>query len=74
MARHLFVWSRFAAGLKSLATRRSGSPIGNHFQHRTMVHDGGMYHTKNNNNKRRVYLLQCRYQLPYHCVYKRMHL
>ena len=39
----------------SLAKHRSGSPICNHFQHRTMVHDGGIYHTKNNNNIRRVY-------------------
>ena len=41
-----------------------------------MVHDGGIYHTKNNNNRdlRRVYLLQCSSQVPYHCVYKRMHL
>ena len=29
-----------------LAIRRSGSPIGNQFQHRTMIHDGGICHTK----------------------------
>ena len=39
-----------------------------------MVHDGGIYHIKNNNNIQRVYLLQCMSQVPYHCVYKRVHL
>ena len=57
-----------------MAIYRSGSPIGNHVQHITMVHNGGIYHTKNKNNIRRVYLRQCRPQVPYHCAYKRMHL
>ena len=30
----------------SLAIRRSGPPTGNHFQHRTMVNDGGISHTR----------------------------
>ena len=33
--------------------------IVNQFQHRTMVNDGGIYHAKNNNNIRCVYVLQC---------------
>ena len=45
------------ANRRLLAIRRSGSPIGNNFHHRTMVHDGGIYHAKNNNNIRRVYVL-----------------
>ena len=56
-----------------LAIRRSGSPIGNQFQNRTMVNDGGIYHTKINNNIRCVYVLQCMSLVPYMCVYKRIH-
>ena len=59
-----------------LAIHRSGSPTGNQLQHRTIVNDGGIYHTKNNNNIHCVYVLQCTWCMslvPYICVYKRMH-
>ena len=47
--------------------------IVNQFQHRTMVNDGGIYHTKNNNNIRCVCVLQCMSLVPYIFVYKRIH-
>ena len=47
--------------------------IVNQFQHRTMVNNGGIYHTKNNNNIHCVYVLQCMSLVPYIFVYTRIH-